>query len=127
MAIIKTIKPERPPGESMDGVRRNFRGHFIKKAIPVSVRREIARRYGCSPGQAINAQCAYCGSTGQISWIQQPTDRSEGWVYFAGLEMDHIVPEITGGKNVADNINLACRPCNRNKGQKTISHWLGVV
>lgn len=35
------------------------------------------------------------------------------------LEIDHIIPEAIGGGNDRDNLWLACRPCNRNKGANT--------
>jgi len=32
------------------------------------------------------------------------------------LEIDHIIPEATGGGNEPNNLWLACRSCNRHKG-----------
>lgn len=104
-------------------IPRNARGHFIKKAIPAAVRRELAARHGCKPGSTVQAQCHYCDHTGQISWVVQPTDRGPGWVAFSGLEMDHMTAEIAGGTNSADNIVLACTPCNRSKSIMALATW----
>ncbi|MBI4769789.1 MAG: HNH endonuclease [Chloroflexi bacterium] len=30
--------------------------------------------------------------------------------------MDHLIPETAGGPTVAENLWLACRPCNEHKG-----------
>lgn len=111
MARIRSIKP------------RNARGHFIKKTIPAAVRREIAVRHGCAPGSSASAKCAYCNFVGQVHWIVQPTDRGPGWVSFVNLEMDHVIAEIEGGTSSAENIVLACLPCNRSKSIKAVSAW----
>jgi 5-methylcytosine-specific restriction endonuclease McrA len=111
MARIRSIKP------------RDARGHFIKKAIPAAVRRELAARHGCAPGASVDVKCAYCPSIGQVHWIVQPTDRGPGWVTFTGLEMDHIAAEIAGGATTAENLVLACVPCNRSKSVKPVSAW----
>jgi 5-methylcytosine-specific restriction endonuclease McrA len=102
---------------------RNERGHFIKKAIPAAVRREIAVRHGCVPGASVQVKCAYCSFVGGVHWTVQPTDRGPGWVAFTGLEMDHVTAEIEGGESSADNIVLACLPCNRSKSTKAVSAW----
>lgn len=102
---------------------RDARGHFIKKAIPAAVRRELAARHGCEPGASVRAKCAYCDFIGGIHWTVQPTDRGPGWVAFTGLEMDHVIAEIEGGQSSADNLVLACLPCNRSKSIKAVSAW----
>lgn len=106
-------------------VARDHRGHFIKRAIPAAVRRQIATRYGCKPGSEVVAPCAYCSAFGGIHWRVQPSDRGEGWVCFSNLEIDHKVPEYLGGKNDLDNLTLACRRCNRSKSYKDESDWAG--
>lgn len=52
--------------------------------------------------------CAYCGS------------------YNGPFEIDHIVPWSRGGTHDRSNLTLACQGCNRSKGNKMISEWLGV-
>ena len=102
---------------------RNARGHFIKKAIPAAVRRELAARHGCVPGTSVRVKCAYCDFVGGVHWTVQPTDRGPGWVAFTDLEMDHVTAEINGGASSAENIVLACLPCNRSKSIKPVSEW----
>ena len=41
------------------------------------------------------------------------------------LEVDHIVPKSKGGSDEYDNLQLLCRPCNSNKGSKTMDEWRG--
>lgn len=43
-------------------------------------------------------KCAYCGADG------------------VRLEIEHIKPKAKGGSNRPDNLTMACRPCNRKKG-----------
>jgi 5-methylcytosine-specific restriction endonuclease McrA len=103
----------------MGRISRDARGHFIKRAIPASVRLDLAIRHGCPEGGSINVVCHYCASVGSIHWIKQPTDRARGWIAFSGLEMDHIKSEFLGGNGDSENIVLACRKCNRGKGIKS--------
>ena len=49
--------------------------------------------------------CAYCGTH---------------FVNFSRLSRDHIVPRSRGGANTWMNVVTACRPCNANKGSKTL-------
>ena len=50
-------------------------------------------------------QCAYCGKD----------DRP--------LEIEHIQPKSRGGSNRLYNLTIACRPCNRKKGNKTAAEF----
>lgn len=122
MARIRTIKPEFPQSESMGNVSRDARGHFKKKAITTQDRRNLATRYGGSPGARVVASCIYCGTKGAINWVLQ--QRGAGWVQFIGLEIEHKHPEFSGGAG-GDNLDLACLPCNRSKGAKTLEQWKG--
>ena len=38
------------------------------------------------------------------------------------LTCDHVVPIARGGRNVIENLQLLCRPCNCRKGTKTIDY-----
>ena len=49
--------------------------------------------------------CSYCGD------VDGP------------FEIDHIIPWSRGGTHEIENLTLACKPCNRSKGAKTISEW----
>jgi len=98
--------------------KRDHRGHFVKAAIPQAVRREVALRAGGIPGQTVPAACTYCGAPGRIYWPNLHSGRPGSWVNFHDLELDHVIPEFKGGPSTADNIVLACRPCNRGKGHR---------
>jgi 5-methylcytosine-specific restriction endonuclease McrA len=76
------------------------------------VRRAVADRYPHKIGGSVQVKCAYCdffGTLTRFSW---------GWVHFDQLELDHVVAESKGGPTTADNLTLACRPCNRKKGAR---------
>lgn len=89
--------------------QRPGREAYRKRAIPQAVRREVARRAGATPFGRHACECHYCGEPGVIYW---PT---QSWVTFS-LELDHVVAEFLGGPSTAENIVLACRPCNRSRG-----------
>jgi hypothetical protein len=55
------------------------------------------------------AICAYCGATEAV------------------FEIDHIFPWSRGGSHERHNLTLACMPCNRSKGDKTLEEWRGRV
>lgn len=67
-------------------------------------RLRIARRCGF--------KCHVCG--------MDMTDCPEKWT------MDHVVPLAHGGTNKSDNIKLACRPCNIERGSQ-ITHDVVVA
>jgi 5-methylcytosine-specific restriction endonuclease McrA len=83
-----------------------------KRAIPEAVRRAVAQRAGALGIGNWTASCHYCHAGGTIHWM------TRCWVYFAGLELDHVVPEHRGGQATEDNIVLACQHCNRSKGYR---------
>ena len=104
MARIRTIKPGFFRSEDVAALP------YRKRAIPQAVRREVAHRAGVSEGTGVVA-CHRCSATGRIVWM------TKSWVVFEH-ELDHIIPERIGGLSTADNIRLACRPCNRRKGAR---------
>ena len=85
-----------------------------KARIPDIVKRDVAIRYGCAPGDEKAVQCA-CGAPGLIVWHTRRDGRPSSWVSLVDLEWDHIVQEAHGGETTADNIQLSCRPCNRGR------------
>lgn len=87
----------------------------IKASIPNAVRRQIAIKYGCKPGERVEAACYYCGEMGSIWWPRTRKGQPGAWVAFSRLEIDHFVAEVHGGPTEADNLVLACRLCNRTK------------
>jgi len=42
------------------------------------------------------------------------------------LTTDHLIPRSRGGDDSADNVVLACQPCNTSRGEKGIFEWLGL-
>lgn len=89
-------------------------GECKKLAIPAAVRRAVAEKYGCAPGERKQVTCFYCGEPGEITWWKLRSGRPSAFVSF-GLELDHFVAESSGGKASVENIVLACRSCNRRK------------
>jgi hypothetical protein len=57
--------------------------------------------------QELPKECVYCCST-------------------ADLTTDHLIPRSRGGDESADNVVLACQPCNASRGEKGIFEWLGL-
>jgi len=88
---------------------------YRKIAIPGDARVAIGKKYGCSPGGCVSAECFYCGSPGMIYWHMGYRGRPTKWVYLSDLEFDHFVSEHSGGENTGNNMVLACRSCNRSK------------
>ncbi len=95
-----------------------------KLAIPQSVRRDIAKKYGCQPGKQKKVDCYYCGLQGEVYWFAFPDGRPSSWVTFPGLEIEHLIAESEGGETQSENLVLACRNCNRSKGTK---HWVDFM
>ncbi|ACX53237.1 HNH endonuclease (plasmid) [Ammonifex degensii KC4] len=62
------------------------------------VREYLLEKYG--------RKCAYCGKEN------------------VPLEVDHVVPKSRGGTDRVSNLTLACRECNRAKGNKLPQEWL---
>jgi hypothetical protein len=98
-----------------------------KLAIPLAARRAIAARYGCEPGGECVASCFYCDAPGSVHWFRLRNGRPGSWVYFAGLEIDHIEAESQGGETVAENLVLACRKCNRSKQTRQWADFFASV
>ena len=94
-----------------------------KPKIPQAARREVCVRLGAIPGKKVHIKCAYCDSMGFVHWPLTLKGKPSGWVMIGDLELDHIVAIHLGGPNTANNLTLACRPCNRSKGHKTLSDW----
>lgn len=84
-----------------------------KIQISLEVRREIAIKYGCSPGEKLTVQCYSCHQEGIIYWPKTYSGKPGYWVAFSGLEISHFTAESKGGDNSTDNIVLCCRRCNR--------------
>lgn len=68
-----------------------------RETIPAHVRRKVFERDG--------NRCVYCGS------VEGP------------FHLDHVFPAIRGGHSRADNLVVACVPCNLSKGARTPAEW----
>lgn len=95
----------------------------IRNPISESLRRAVAAKYGCTPGETTSIRCAYCDQYGLVEWFLSYHRPGKGRVALFGLEFDHSLAESRGGKSVVRNIVLACRPCNRSKGAKSLAEW----
>ena len=95
---------------------------YRKGSISAAVRREVAAQYGCTYGNTVHARCEYCLHVGAIHWF---TNSKPGWPAFIDLELDHRISEFKGGPSTADNIVLACLPCNRAKRERNADEWMG--
>jgi hypothetical protein len=95
---------------------------YKKGPIPLRLRSQVAVRDG--------GLCQICGKKGRLldiyfglmAFERLPKGKSAnmtggssiypGWLSF---EIDHIVNESKGGECTLENLQLACRPCNRSK------------
>ena len=57
--------------------------------------------------QELPKECVFCCST-------------------SDLTTDHLIPRGRGGDDSADNLVLACLPCNTSRGEKGVLEWLGL-
>lgn len=88
---------------------------YRKRAVTNAVRREVCARAGVKLGDVDKpVQCHYCDAIGYVDWLPHYPTRP----IIGGLEFDHVIPEFYGGPTTADNLVLACRPCNRRKGHR---------
>lgn len=67
--------------------------------IPVELRRQVAER--------AKGYCAYCRSVEHLMGIT--------------FEVDHIIPEASGGRTVLENLCLSCPVCNRAKAKRLLA------
>lgn len=93
-----------------------------KAQISDRLKRDIAAKYGCRRGKVVSAKCCYCDYVGQIRWIAHSSEAA-GFVSFKGLHVEHVIPESRGGDTAIENLVLACRPCNLDKGNRTPDEW----
>lgn len=85
-----------------------------KIRMPGGLRRELAIKYGCKPGQEKEVECYYCGKKGQIWWPCLSNKTPGYWVAFS-LQIDHFVTKSQEGETSLDNLVLACEECNKTK------------
>lgn len=94
-----------------------------KLAIPLWVRRTVAEKYKCKPGEESKADCYFCGKPGRIYWSKRSDGSPASWVSFTH-ELSHLNPESEGGEPTPENLILACTSCNRSMGVKNAFEWL---
>lgn len=58
-------------------------------------------------------RCVYCGAT----------EESSG----AHLQLDHLLPRVRGGADVASNLVVACRPCNGTRRDMDLDAWCSSI
>lgn len=95
-----------------------------KRKIPGVIKAQAAFYQGAVQGGISMVRCAYCEATGTVAW---PMDRHGSpalWCSSRELEFDHVIPESKGGDESLDNIVLACRRCNRRKGDRSVEYLL---
>lgn len=59
--------------------------------------------------QFVGLQCPYCSSP-----MALPT-------------RDHVVPRSRCGPDTAENVVMACRPCNNDKGNMLVEEWIAAL
>lgn len=69
-----------------------------RESLPHRLRAAVIERDG--------KVCAYCGLIPET------------------VEIDHIIPVSRGGRTTLGNLTVACLPCTRSKGAKTVQEWL---
>lgn len=58
-------------------------------------------------------RCVYCGATEETSG--------------AHLQLDHLLPRVDGGPDVASNLVVACRPCNGTRRNLSLDAWCASI
>ena len=56
-----------------------------------------------------NGRCVYCGRTAEESGTH--------------LQLDHLLPRVDGGADVAENLVVACRDCNGTRKNMSLDAW----
>lgn len=91
--------------------------------IPQQLRRDVAVKYGCSPGENKEVECYLCGAPGTISWGKKDDGSKSGWVSFTH-ELAYVETDQGEGDTSANNLVLECRSCNRAAGVKNAFAWV---
>jgi hypothetical protein len=92
---------------------------YIKKAIPNHERLALAVRYGAAWGKKPSEFTCKCGTRGKITFYSKShvffSEVASNGIPIRALEIDHIIPESSGGETTAVNLQLLCQRCNRAK------------
>lgn len=90
--------------------------NFCRRAVPQHVKRAVLDDWTESDWDRV--YCYHCLEESDL--FTRATCRLP-----RGFEWDHLVPVSMGGANTADNIRIACAPCNRSKGARI--DWIGPL
>lgn len=119
-----------------DRVRESERKRYAKhrdKRIALAVDAVHARRARMFSGEfdkGITAkrlrerdggECCYCGVS--LDFERKQMGQGVG----NGATIEHIIPISRGGAHVWENVTLACRDCNFQKGSRSLDEWRGGV
>jgi HNH endonuclease len=89
LALERERRRRRRLDHALDAMAAEREATRRREPIPEEVRRRVFRRDG--------GRCVACGSDEL-------------------LQFDHLIPVALGGASTADNLQLLCAPCNREKG-----------
>lgn len=84
-----------------------------------AIKLEIERKSQWKKDSATHSKSdrLFIDQIGQCHYCKRPTER-------ANWSIDHIVPISKGGRRIVANEVGACRPCNSNKGSKSVQEFL---
>lgn len=100
MACV-SCKHDEPTYQQTDYIVRNklyhglLRGTIRPRSLLIDEREKLATA----------TACCYCGAEGDLT-------------------LDHLVSQLKGGSHSADNLVVACRPCNSSKGALDLLEWM---
>lgn len=120
------------PGRVRESERKRYAKHREKRiALAVdAVHARRARMFSGEVDKGITAtrlrerdgdECCYCGVV--LDFERKPRGQGVGH----GATIEHIIPISRGGAHVWENVTLACRDCNFQKGSRPLDEWRGGV
>lgn len=89
--------------------------------INEAMRREVAERFGCGPGERVQITCAYCPDIIVVDRTNPKRTRFLDEQGRARPELDHVEPLYWGGPHTVVNLVPACLRCNRSKGPRRLA------
>ena len=93
---------------------------MARPGITLAMRRAVAVRFDCLPGERRWIECAYCDDPIEIVH----TPKRVQFLDRMGRsfpELDHVDPLYWGGPHTAENLVPACLRCNRSKGPRRLA------
>lgn len=77
-----------------------------------------SRRWKVSIFQRDGWRCRWCGV--EVSY----NPAASGPFYPTMASLDHLIPQVKGGRNTKDNLVTACRRCNSERGHMSVEDWV---